>query len=145
MIFESRDVYEIVWGKNGRAGQVKDLQYNTASALFMLNKYGYTHTHTHSEYVILLFHGNNGYENHLNIAMYVHCLSCLRLSSTTIELQNCSFPITSNLNPKTSNRQTIKSSCNTTTYLCTTRCLQLSIIPDHHEACTGILKCTIKA
>ena len=81
MIFESRDVYEIVWGKNGRAGQVKDLQYNTASALFMLNKYGYTHTHTHSEYVICIAFSTATMvaRTLLDVTLYVQCLSCYPL------------------------------------------------------------------
>jgi len=95
-----------MWKINGRAGQVKD--DNTLRHVrlaFWLS----TAIDTHSEYVILFFYRNCGYENRLNNAMYVHCLSCLILSSTVIALQNCSFPVLNNLNPKTLNREPIKS------------------------------------
>jgi hypothetical protein len=77
-----------MWKTNDRAGQVKcDNKIRHMRFACCTN----TATYTHSDYVILLFHGNSSYANRLNIAMYVHWLSCLRLSSTVIASQSCYF------------------------------------------------------
>ena len=109
MFFESRTVYEIMREKSGKAGQINDNNIIRHVALCMLVEYGYRHTIRLCNFD---FYGKSSYENRLNIAMYVHCLPCLLLSSTVTALQNCSFPRLKQSEAKNL-QQPIKLPCNT--------------------------------
>jgi len=72
---ENHAVYETMWKHIVESGRLHD---NMAHAHCMLNTSGYKHTLTICN-TYCFYTANVVTRTHLNVTLYVHCLSCLEL------------------------------------------------------------------
>jgi hypothetical protein len=74
--FENRAVYEIMWKKYGTARQVADDNIKRRKS-FVCWKTKVVDIDRNVQYLgLLLFNGNNIYQRHPSVTLYVHYLSC---------------------------------------------------------------------
>ena len=73
--FENRTVYEIMWKNTVQPYEPHMTIWRMHIARWITKA---TYTHTHSEYVILIAFSTATLvaRSHLNVTLYVHCLSC---------------------------------------------------------------------